>query len=140
MKHVFNLHNSYSYVNETSTTSQIRQKGVECAQAHGRNLRQAAERAVCRYYGVPNLYDCKADKILDAGNHHYENGVPFRVVDLKDNQFLIQDVKTKREIFYVHRFNVDRQEVEQQALSDSCAVTVVTMFISQGYTTFDNAE
>lgn len=140
MKQAFVLTNSYSYIDGITSSSEIRQKGVLCAQAHGRNLRDAAERAVCRFYQVPSLQDCNADHILERGNHHYKDGVPFRVIDLKDNQFLITDLKTKREIFTVNRFNVERGEFEQQSLSDASAVTVVTMNISQSYYTFDGVK
>lgn len=140
MKQVFNIQNSYSYVKETSTASQIRQMGVECAQGHGRVLRDAAERAVCRFYQVPSLSDCNADHILASGNHHYEGGVPFAIVDLADNQFIIQDLRTKRCIFATHRFNVEREEFEQRTISEAFAVNLVTIVISQGYTTFDNVK
>lgn len=140
MKQAFILTNSYSYIDGITSYGEIRQKGVLCAQAHGRNLRDAAERAVCRFYQVPSLQDCNADHILERGNHHYKDGVPFRVIDLKDNQFLITDLKTKREIFTVNRFNVERSEFEQQSLSDAAAVTVVTMNISQSYYTFDGVK
>lgn len=140
MKQVFILNNSYSYIDGITSSSEIRRKGVLCTQAHGRNLRDAAERAVCRFYQVPSLTDCNADHILERGNHHYKDGVPFRVIDLKDNRFLITDLKTKREIFTVNRFNVRHSEFEQQSISDAAAVTVVTMNISQSYYTFDGVE
>ena len=136
----FNIAGGYSYQPNLATTSQIRELGVNAAQSHGRLIRDAVERAICRFYHVPSLQDCNADSILDAGNHEYHEGIPFRVIDLSGQRFVIQDLKTKREICFVGQFQVEREEMDISQLGDSVKRVGVFMNIQQSYITFDGVK
>ena len=136
----FTLAGGYTYNPAKSSHHKIRALGVEAAQSHGRLIRSAVERAICRFYLVPSLDDCNADKILHAGVHEYHEGIPFRVIDLSAGRFIIQDLKTKTEIAYMGEFQVEREEQDVSTVSDPLKQTIVCMKIQQSYCTFDGVK
>lgn len=140
MKQPFNIAGGYTYVKGDLSEEQVRKRGVAAAKCHGRLLRDAVERAICRYYLVPSLQDCNADAILHAGLHEYHEGIPFRVIDLSGGRFIIQDLSTKHEICFVGQFDVEREEQDISCVEDAITRKAVFMKVQQSYSTFDGVK
>lgn len=140
MKQSFNIAGGYTHVKGELSEEQIRNRGVAAAKCHGRLLRDAVERAICRFYQVSSLQDCNADKIIYAGNHEYHEGIPFRVIDLSGGRFIIQDLKTKREICFVGHFEIEREEQDISCMEDAITRNAVFTTVRQSYRTFDGVK
>ena len=140
MKQDFVIAGGYSYVVNEVSRRDAMQRGTDAAKSHGKLLRDAVERAVCRFYQVGSLDDCNADSILDAGNHEYHEGIPFQVIDLSGGRFIIQDLKTKTEICYVGQFQVNREMQDISCIEDAITRNAVFMSVQQSYTTFDGVK
>lgn len=140
MNNKFTISGGYSYDNQSAHERDIYQLGVEAAKSHGKTVRDAAERAICRFYLVESLSDCNADKILCAGAHLYENGIPFRLTEFSDGSVTMSDISTGIEIFHMKKFSVQREEHDVSCIEDSIKRSQVFLTVNQQYRTFDGIK
>lgn len=140
MNRYFNIANGYSYTLSEIDQSGIMARGRAASRQFAEDVRQAMERAICRFYKVPSLTDCNADKILLAGLHDYENGIPFKVMQFPGNSVAVIDNSTKREIIFIGRLDVERNEQDISCLEDSIKRVAVFINIQQSYRTLDGIK